>query len=107
MEQRPTCGASFALDITLGASMLGLLRLIRGFCGFLIAILIIGLLAVPSWLVQPVPILDSMWAQALINVLALVLFGWLFFKLRSIINRLHTKKHGVPHPVLAEKKWAL
>lgn len=87
--------------------MFGLLRLIRGFCGFLFAMQIFGLLPVLTWLQQPDAITGGMWALVTIKVLALALFGWLFFGLRSIINRLHTKKHGVPHPVLAEKKWAL
>lgn len=61
--------------------------------------------AIPFWLVQSDPILDSMWGQILSNVLALTLLSWLFFKLRSIINRLYTKKYGVRHPVLGENKW--
>lgn len=87
--------------------MFGLLRFIRGFCGLLFGMQIVGLLPVLTWLQQPDAVTGGMWAQVFIKVLALGLFGWLFFGLRSIINRLHTKKHGVPHPALAEKKWAL
>lgn len=87
--------------------MFGLLRFIRGFCGFLFALQIIGLLPVLTWLQQPDAITGGMWAQVLIKAIALVLFGWLFFWLRGVINRLHTKKHGAPHPALTEKKWAL
>lgn len=90
-----------------GTIMFGLLRLIRGICGFVFAIQITGLLPILTWLQQPDAVTGGLWAQVLIKVLALALFGWLFFWLRNIINRLHTKKHGVAHPALAEKKWAL
>ena len=45
-------------------------------------------------------------ALVFIKVIALVVFGALFFGLRSLINWLYTKKHGTPHPALA-KMWAL
>jgi len=90
-----------------GVMMFLLLRLIRGFCGFVYVMQFFGLYPVLTWLQQPDAVTGGMWAQALIKVLTLVLFGWLFFWLRSVINSLHTKKHGVPHPALAEKKWAL
>ena len=87
--------------------MFGLLRFIRGFCGLLFVMQIVGLLPVLTWLQQPDAVTDDMWAQVFIKVLALALFGSLFFGLRSIINRLHIRKHGVPHPALAEKQWSL
>jgi hypothetical protein len=85
--------------------MFGLLRLIRGFCGFLFASQVIGLLPALTWLQKPDAITDDMWVKVIIKTVALVLFGWLFFWLRKLINRLYTKKYGIPHPVLAEKKW--
>ncbi|PPC80809.1 MAG: hypothetical protein CTY38_10295 [Methylotenera sp.] len=87
--------------------MLGPLRLIRGLCGFLFVMQIVGLLPLLTWLQQPDAVTGEMWAQVIIKVLAFGLFGWLFFVLRSIINRLYKKEHGVPHPILAEKKWVL
>lgn len=89
-----------------GAIMFGLLRLIRGVCGIVFTIQIYGLFPVITWLQQPEAITESMLAHILIKVLALALFGWLFFWLRNIINRLHIQKHGVLHPTLRKKKWA-
>lgn len=82
-EQSPTIQTS-------GISMFGLLRLIRGFCGFLFAMQIIGLIPVLSWLQQPNAVTGGMLVTFLIKLLALAFFGWLFFWLRSSINRLHT-----------------
>jgi len=87
--------------------MFGFLRFIRGFCGILFAWQIIGLFPVLTWLQQPDAATGEMWARVLIKVIAMALFGWLFFWLRNLINRLYAKKHSMPHPVLAEKKWAL
>lgn len=87
--------------------MLGFIRLIRGLCGFIFGMQIFGLLPVLTWLQQPDAVTGGMWAQVLVKILAMTLFGWLFFWLRGVINRLHTKTYGVPHPSLAEKQWAL
>ena len=89
--------------------MFGILRLVRGFCGLLFGMQVIGVFPVLlKWLQQPDAVTGHMWGLVIIwKVLAMVLFGWLFFALRGLINRLHTKKHGVPHPALADKKWAL
>ncbi len=92
---------------SLGNHIFGVLRLIRGLCGFMFAMQIVGLLPILTWLQQPAQATGGMWVQALFKVIAMILFGWLFFWLRSLINRFYTKRHGVPHPVLAEKKWAL
>ncbi len=87
--------------------MLGFLRIIRIFCGVIFAMQIAGLLPIFTWLQQPSAIPAGMWVLVAMKISAMVLFGWLFFALRSLINRLHTKTHGIPHPALAEKKWAL
>ena len=87
--------------------MFGILRFIRGFCGLLFGMNIVGLLPLIGELLQPDADIGGIMAVVLIKLLAIALFGWLFFALRGLINRLHTKKHGVPHPALADKKWAL
>lgn len=86
--------------------MFGFLRFIRGFCGFLFAMQIIGLFPVLTWLQQPDAVTGNMLALVFIKVVALVIFGALFFWLRNLINRLYTKKHGIQHPALI-KQWAL
>lgn len=87
--------------------MVTVLRFIRGFCGLLFGMQIIGLTPVLGWLQRLDAVTGSMWAVAIIKVLALAFFGCLFFGLRSIINCLHTKKYGAPHPALTANKWAL
>lgn len=87
--------------------MIGLLRFIRGFCGFVFGLQLLGLLPAISWLQQPNAITGSMWAVVILKLMALALFGFLFFALRRLINYVHTGKYGNPHPALGDKKWAL
>jgi len=86
--------------------MFGFLRFVRGVSGLLFGMQIVGLLPILTWLKQPDAVTGSMLALVFIKVIALVVFGALFFGLRSLINWLYTKKHGTPHPALA-KMWAL
>ncbi len=90
-----------------GVIMFRVLRFIRGVCGFIFALQIFGLLPMYTWLLQPDAITGHMLALAFCKVIVLVVFGGLFFALRIIINRLHAKKHGVPHPALAKTTWAV
>ncbi len=46
-------------------------------------------------------------AVLLSKLVVLVGSGFAFFYLRKLINALHEKKHGEPHPSLATKKWNL
>ena len=87
--------------------MFAFLRVIRGFVGLLVVLLVFGLVPVLTWLQQPSAVTGYMYGQLFVKIVFLLLFGGLFFGLRSIINRLHLKMRGVPHPVLAEKRWAL
>jgi len=85
--------------------MFGLLRLVRGFCGLIVGMNILGLLLLPSRLQLPGGVTEL---PALVfgKTIALIVFGALFFALRNLINWMHAKKHGTPHPALV-KKWAL
>jgi len=87
--------------------MFGLLRFIRGFCGFYFALQIFGLLPVFTWLQNPSAVTSGMWAHVFIKIILLALFGGLFFGLRKLINKFYLKKHGVLHPTLGDRKWAL
>ncbi len=90
--------------------MFGLLRFIRGVCGFVFAIQIIHVIEAVTWLSKPEAVgvdMGKFFALLLVKAIFLAMAGFLFFGLRGFINRLHTKKHGTPHPALAEKKWAL
>ena len=81
--------------------MIGLCRVVRGLIGFLMLMQLFGLVISLLWL--PGYGIGSF----LYRVALLVISGGLFFGLRHIINRLYLNKHGVPHPTLAEQRWAL
>jgi hypothetical protein len=90
--------------------MFGLLRLVRVVCGFVFVLQVIHLFEAVAWLTKPEADgadIGKFFALVLIKVIALGISGFLFFWFRGVINRLHVKKHGTPHPALAEKKWAL
>lgn len=90
--------------------MFGLLRFIRGICGFMFALQVIHVLEAFAWLAKPEVIgvdMGKFFVLLLFKVVFLTIAGFLFFWLRGLINRLHMKKNGTPHPALAEKKWAL
>lgn len=90
--------------------MFGLLRFIRGVCGFVFAMQVIHIIEAVAWLSKPEAVgvdMGKFFALLLVKAIFLAVAGFLFFWLRGLINRLHTKKHGTPHPALAEKKWAL
>lgn len=86
--------------------MFGILRFIRGFCGFIFAMQIVSLFSALSWLQQPSAITGNMLAMLFIKLIALVIFGAAFIYGRKGINYLYNKKHGIPHPSLATK-WSL
>jgi len=84
----------------------GFLRFVRGVCGFLFGMQIVGLLPVLTWLQQPDAITGKMLALVFFKVFFLVVFGALFFWLRNVINRLYATEYGIPHPALV-KQWAV
>ena len=86
--------------------MFGLLRLIRGFFGFIAAWQVLGILPVLSWLQDLGAVNGNMMAILLVKLLFMALSFGAFFGLRALINKLHIKRHGIQHPALV-KKWAL
>ena len=90
--------------------MLGLIRFIRGICGFVFALQAFHVIGAFTWLATPEANdvdLGKFFALLLFKLIFLAVSGFMFFWLRGVINKLHTKKHGTPHPALAKKKWAL
>lgn len=83
------------------------LRIVRGIIGFVFGVQIIGLFPIITWLQDTSAITGNMIAVLVLKVVLGVLCGVVFFWMRRLINKLHTKKHGVPHPALAEKRFAL
>jgi hypothetical protein len=88
--------------------MTGLLRVIRGLIGLLIVLQPFGLVINLLWLL-PNPGADNGYeiASLLYRLALLAVSVGLFLGLRRIINRLYLKKHGVPHPTLAQRRWVL
>lgn len=74
--------------------MFGFLRFVRGLCGLLFGLNIMGLYAMNTWFLFAV------------NIVSMVVSGVFFFWLRRYINRTYTAKHGKPHPDLGNR-WAL
>jgi hypothetical protein len=72
--------------------MFVLLRMTRAVCG------VIAIVEIPA--VLHLSATHFTQAERGGQVIALFVFGILFFALRGFINRLHLKKHGVPHPSL-------
>ena len=87
--------------------MFGLLRIIRAIAGLLFCLQIIGLLPVITWLQDVSAVDGKMLAFLGFKVFLALFFGAIFFGMRSLINWLHIKKDGAPHPALASKKFAL
>jgi hypothetical protein len=83
------------------------LRLLRAAIGFIFVIQVFGLLPACSWISSPEQITGGMWFMVVAKVVLATIFGLGFFGLRHAINKLHTKRHGEPHPSLKSGKWAL
>jgi uncharacterized membrane protein len=86
-----------------------ILRVIRGIFGLIFAEkvseLILGLLQIFKT-ANDSSNYGGIFAVMLVGTIIAVIFGYLFFGLRTFINWLHTKNYGVPHPSLV-KKWSL
>ena len=78
-----------------------ILRIVRVAFGLLAAWQLYGILNVFAYSINTFGF-ETPNAKALIIIKAVivVVFGGLFFAIRSIINRLHKKRAGVAHPAL-------
>lgn len=63
-------------------------------CGLLFGLNVMGLYTMNTWFLFT------------INIVSMVISGALFLWQRPYINRVHTERHGKPHPALG-KMWAL
>lgn len=88
--------------------MIGLFRIARAFIGFLILLQIFGIAINLLWLLPKPDVANEYGIASLLYRSVLLLFSCgLFFGIRRVINRLYLNRHGVPHPALAKKRWAL
>jgi len=87
---------------------MGFIRVLRGLIGLLLLMQIFGLIINLLWLLPNSGEAAGYGMGSIVYrlVLFLVSIG-LFMGLRRVINRMYLKKHGVPHPTLAQRPWAL
>lgn len=87
--------------------MFGILRIVRAIAGLGFLFQLIGLFPVLTWLQDTSAVDGKMLAFLGIKIVMALIFGAIFFGMRILINWLHIKKDGEPHPVLANKTFAL
>lgn len=87
--------------------MLNFLRVIRAFAGFLFLLGIVGMVAQLGFNLLHVDILmRSSVTVIMVGTLFSAFWLWFFLGLRYVINEIHQKEQGTPHPSLT-KKWYL
>ena len=67
---------------------------------------VLGLIPVFSWLSNPGAITGNMMVVVAIKLVAMVVTGCIFLYGRRVINSMHTKSKGEPHPSLTGV-WSL
>lgn len=82
--------------------MIFLFQSMRVLWGIFFILQIFGIFASLVWLGRSSESRDII--LFLLRILALVVSGKIFFWLRGVIDRLHLKRYGVPHPSFAPKK---
>ncbi len=104
-------GGSSEISTNLSEKVLfGLLRFIRGVFGFIFVLQLIHVIEAAASLLKPEAVnfdMGNFFALLLVKAAFFMAAGFLFFGLRWLINRIYINKYGIPHPSLAEKKWAL
>lgn len=85
------------------------LRIVRGICGVVFCFQLVGLIPALTWVENPSALAsESKFVFFLIlKIIFALVFGAIFFGMRSLINHMHIKKYGIPHPTLAKKALAL
>lgn len=80
--------------------MIGLLRFIRAIAGIVFGWQLLGILPLLSWIGNIQAITSQMQSVAFLKLTLLITSAIIFFPLRGVINRMHIKEHGVPHPAM-------
>jgi hypothetical protein len=90
-----------------GGFMLNFLRVIRAFAGLLFLAGIVGIVVQLGFNILHVDILmRSSVIVIMVGTLFAAFWLWVFLGLRYVINEIHEKEQGRPHPSLT-KKWHL
>lgn len=93
-------------NVSQSKALFFVLRFFRGIIGFLFAMQVIGLFPILTWFQDLSAVTAEMLGFGFLKLAMAIVFGFSFFGLRAIINRIHLKKFGEPHPKL-QKNWAL
>lgn len=84
------------------------LRVIRAIFGVLFASQVLQVFEAISLIVEPGSAdVGKIYAIILVKTVVMLLSLAAFFGLRNLINWVHIKRKGAPHPALATKKWSL
>jgi hypothetical protein len=87
--------------------MLNFLRVIRALAGlFFIVALAAIITQISANLLQFDFFMPSSAAITMLGLMHAAFWLWVFLGLRYVINNIHQKEHGTPHPALT-KKWHL
>lgn len=90
--------------------MIGFLRFVRGFCGFIFAWQIFGVLGTLATLSQVGNVSPNqettVFAFIFIKIVVAVICGIPYFYLRKFINNMHQKQTG-DDELLIKSKWSL
>lgn len=84
------------------------LRVIRAIFGVLFASQVLQVFEAIGLIVEPGGAdVGKIYAILLIKAVLMLVSLAAFLGLRKLINWIHNKRNGEPHPALATKKWAL
>lgn len=86
--------------------VIGTLRIVRGLFGFVWVWQVIGLIPVSCYVSNPGAVTREMWITVLFKGTIMLIFWGFFVGLRALINKLHNRWYGKPHPGL-RKNWSL
>lgn len=83
--------------------MITLLRIVRGFFGVIFLWQIFTLLPSLGWLGSVSSPTEAEQAMLMAKIVLGAISGTLFFAMRPMINWIHSRKHGAPHPALGKR----
>lgn len=83
--------------------MITLLRIVRGFFGLIFVWQILTLLPALGLLGSVLHMTGGELAMLAFKIVLGAISGALFFAMRPLINWLHVRKHGSPHPALGKR----
>lgn len=84
----------------------GPLRIVRGLAGLMFAFQLLALIPSLGYLGTPGATMSTMAGFLFAKLVVIAVLAGIFFGLRALINWIHRKSNGSPHPAMA-KVWSL